>query len=50
MHEVIGSKAPVAFMRADICRRDLLVEIEAVGSGPSLSYESARGQLSCKIA
>ncbi len=38
MRGVIGSEASVAYMRADICRRDLLVEIEAVGSGASLVH------------
>lgn len=50
MRGAIGRKAPVAYIRADICRRDLLVEIEAVGSGQSPTGESPRGQLSCTIA
>jgi enamine deaminase RidA (YjgF/YER057c/UK114 family) len=50
MRGAIGLKAPVAYMRADICRRDLLVEIEAVGCGEPISREASAGQLSCAIA
>jgi enamine deaminase RidA (YjgF/YER057c/UK114 family) len=46
----VGRKAPVAYLRADICRRDLLVEIEAVGCGGALSREATTGQLSCAMA
>ena len=28
----IGASAPVMYLQADICRRELLVEIEAVGT------------------
>lgn len=37
MQAAIGGPALVAYVRADICRRDLLVEIEAVGVGQALS-------------
>ena len=30
--EAIGARAPVVYLKADICRRDLSVEIEAAGS------------------
>lgn len=50
MQEVTGTKTPVGYLRADLCRRDLLVEIEAVGSSPSRSYKSARGPLSCTVS
>jgi chorismate lyase/3-hydroxybenzoate synthase len=35
MRQAIGRSASVAFVCADICRRELLVEIEALGSGQS---------------
>ena len=38
----IGRKASVAYMHADICRRDLLVEIEAAGSGQSLRGDAPK--------
>jgi enamine deaminase RidA (YjgF/YER057c/UK114 family) len=31
LREAIGPAAPALYLKADICRRDLLVEIEAVG-------------------
>jgi len=37
MRRAIGPTASVAYVHADICRRDLLVEIEAVGSGQALT-------------
>jgi hypothetical protein len=30
----LGSSAPVIYLKADICRQDLLVEIEATGMYP----------------
>jgi enamine deaminase RidA (YjgF/YER057c/UK114 family) len=50
MRSVVGNKAAVAYMRADICRRDLLLEIEAMGSGQSLTDESTIGKLACTSA
>lgn len=47
MQQTVGSAAPVAYMRADICRRDLLVEIEAVGAAQRLANESQRAQFAC---
>jgi enamine deaminase RidA (YjgF/YER057c/UK114 family) len=47
MHESVGSAARIAYMRADICRRDLLVEIEAMGAAEPLAYESQPAQLAC---
>ena len=35
LRQALGSDAPVVFLQADICRTDLLVEIEAVGDGRS---------------
>jgi chorismate lyase/3-hydroxybenzoate synthase len=32
LRRAIGPRPPVVFLQADICRRDLLVEIEAVGT------------------
>ncbi len=32
LRRVIGAAAPVLYLQADICRRDLLVEVEAVGT------------------
>jgi hypothetical protein len=33
---LLGAQTPIIFLKADICRRELLVEIEAVGaSGPA---------------
>jgi chorismate lyase / 3-hydroxybenzoate synthase len=43
MRRAIGRKASVAYMYADICRRDLLVEIEAAGSGQSLTGAARDG-------
>jgi chorismate lyase/3-hydroxybenzoate synthase len=43
MHAAIGRTASVAYVHADICRRDLLVEIEAVGSGQSLTGAALKG-------
>lgn len=31
LHSALGSRAQVMYLRADICRQDLLVEIEAIG-------------------
>ena len=50
MRSLIGRQAPVAYLRADICRRDLLVEIEAVGAGVPLVHATPRGQLCCTMA
>jgi chorismate lyase / 3-hydroxybenzoate synthase len=50
MRGAIGRAASVAYLRADLCRRDLLVEIEAVGCGDALSCEATAGQLSCAMA
>jgi hypothetical protein len=34
LQKIVGSEAPVLFLRADICRHDLLLEIEASGGHP----------------
>jgi chorismate lyase / 3-hydroxybenzoate synthase len=47
MQATVGRTAPVAYMRADICRRDLLVEIEAVGNAQPLVSDAQRTQLAC---
>jgi chorismate lyase/3-hydroxybenzoate synthase len=31
LHAALGREAQVVYLRADICRQDLLVEIEAIG-------------------
>lgn len=38
MQKSLDSRTPVIFLRADICRRDLLVEIEAVGAAGTSSH------------
>jgi len=47
MQEIVGPAAPVVYMRADICRPDLLVEIEAVGTAQALESELRPAQLAC---
>jgi hypothetical protein len=32
LHSALGSQTQVVYLQADICRQDLLVEIEAIGS------------------
>ncbi|HEY3783934.1 MAG TPA: hypothetical protein VGL55_01485 [Steroidobacteraceae bacterium] len=34
LHAILGPGAQVMYLRADICRQDLLVEIEAIGHAP----------------
>lgn len=34
LRSALGSAAPIAYLCADVCRRDLLVEVEAVGPAP----------------
>ena len=34
LHRALGAQAQVVYLRADICRQDLLVEIEAIGREP----------------
>ena len=43
MHRKVGATALVAYVRADICRRDLLVEIEAVGIGQARNGAALQG-------
>jgi len=33
VHRAVGRTAIVTYLQADVCRRDLLVEIEATGAG-----------------
>ena len=49
MQETVGPTAPVAYVRADICRRDLLVEIEAVGTAQALASETRSAELACAL-
>jgi enamine deaminase RidA (YjgF/YER057c/UK114 family) len=34
LHDALGSQARIVYLQADICRQDLLVEIEAIGRKP----------------
>jgi enamine deaminase RidA (YjgF/YER057c/UK114 family) len=34
LHSALGRNPQVVYLQADICRQDLLVEIEAIGRGP----------------
>jgi chorismate lyase / 3-hydroxybenzoate synthase len=34
LRRALGPEVPIVYLRADVCRADLLVEIEAVGSSP----------------
>lgn len=40
----LGPAAPVVFVRADVCRAELLVEIEAVGLGQARAQGARRAQ------